>query len=120
MSLRLTALRFPLLLAWLTVGSLGCGAAAGPVPESDDVAVVAASGQSSPGCVPANGCAAGKYCAVTLGACSTRGACEDSPRVCPELVRPVCGCDGTSYDNECFAQQAGVSVDHLGSCPTGG
>jgi hypothetical protein len=111
------ALVLPIGLSWLV---LGCGAAAGPVSESDEVAVVSASGGGTPGCDPSSGCSTGQYCAIALGACSASGACEDSPRVCPELVKLVCGCDGATYDNACFAQQAGVSVDHMGACSTGG
>jgi len=105
--------------AGLVLFTQGCGAAAGPVSEHDDVVVVA-SGESVPGCVATTGCTAGRYCATAVAGCSETGSCEDSPRVCPELVRPVCGCDGATYDNECFAQQAGISVDHEGACLQGG
>lgn len=35
---------------------------------------------------------------------------------CPEIYRPVCGCDGFSYSNACEASRFGVSVDHEGTC----
>ncbi len=35
---------------------------------------------------------------------------------CPEIYRPVCGCDGFSYSNACEASRFGVSVDYEGTC----
>ena len=35
---------------------------------------------------------------------------------CPEIYRPVCGCDGFSYSNACEASRFGVSVDYDGTC----
>jgi hypothetical protein len=33
-----------------------------------------------------------------------------------ELI-PVCGCDGTSYTNTCWAAEAGQRIAHDGNCP---
>ncbi len=93
----------------------GCGAAAGPVSEGEEGGAAVATGESIAGCGLA-GCSAGNYCATSMGACATDGVCEATPRICPTIVKTVCGCDGATYDNECIAQRAGVSVDHLGSC----
>jgi hypothetical protein len=62
-------------------------------------------------------CPEGEYCATPRGMCSEIGECQPLGDIlCPENYDPVCGCDGTTYSNECFATAAGVSVDHCGAC----
>jgi hypothetical protein len=36
---------------------------------------------------------------------------------CAQVFLPVCGVDGQTYSNECFAALNGVTVDHDGACP---
>jgi hypothetical protein len=56
-------------------------------------------------------------CGVGMGTCVTKpgkGTCAGAPE------DPVCGCDGTSYSNPCFALLAGTSVMKGGMCPPPG
>ena len=39
-----------------------------------------------------------------------------SSKFCPEVWQPVCGKDGKTYGNKCFANIAGVEIIHKGSC----
>ena len=66
-------------------------------------------------------CDAGLFCQKKPGQCSIidiSGTCAKVPRFCPRIFRPVCGCDGKTYDNDCVAHKAGVSVAYVGSCCT--
>ena len=67
-------------------------------------------------------CAEGEFCsfeeATSCGSGDQMGTCQAKPDVCPQFISQVCGCDGTTYGNYCFAQEAGTSVAHQGACAT--
>ena len=79
---------------------------------------VATVGQCPTPCRDNAACGDGSYCAKPLGMCAEEGECQLRPRLCPLGGIPVCGCDGTTYDNACFAASAGVNAEQEGACGT--
>jgi cysteine-rich repeat protein len=64
-------------------------------------------------------CPDGEFCEFPPGTCDVAdggGTCTEVPRVCPDLHRPVCGCDGTTYGNDCERRAAAAQLAHHGPC----
>jgi hypothetical protein len=64
-------------------------------------------------------CNSALYCQLPAGQCSTAdvpGVCAKMPDFCMRVSRPVCGCNGKTYMNECEARKAKVAIDTSSAC----
>jgi hypothetical protein len=64
-------------------------------------------------------CSAGLWCeprSNSCGASDVRGTCVAVPQACTMDYRPVCGCNGQTYANDCARQAARVGKRHDGAC----
>jgi hypothetical protein len=64
-------------------------------------------------------CGAHEFCQLKTGVCFTpdmQGKCATRPDVCNKIFRPVCGCNGQTFGNDCERMMAGQSKRHNGKC----
>ena len=65
-------------------------------------------------CIDNSECPSEQYCKKDIGDCEGWGYCEEPDWFC--WVRPVCGCNGKTYDSNCGASDDFVNVAHSGAC----
>ena len=67
-------------------------------------------------------CPEGEYCKYPDDTCDWAdhfGVCTVIPTDCYSGGPDVCGCDDVTYENECYAEKASVSIEHDGACQGG-
>lgn len=67
-------------------------------------------------CTDNSQCRSTSFCSKSSG-CDSAGTCQPRPDICFDLESPVCGCDGKTYPNSCYAERNGVVVKQTGDCP---
>jgi hypothetical protein len=82
------------------------------------IAVLVAPAWAQYGCWDNYQCPFGYYCEKVDGNCDGLGTCSPRPELCFAVYLPVCGCDGMTYSNGCYAARAGVNVAYPGECGT--
>ncbi len=70
-------------------------------------------------CTNNSNCPLGAYCQKIFGNCLGQGECVQATEQCPDIWEPVCGCNGMTYSNECYAAASGINVEYAGECTTG-
>jgi len=64
-------------------------------------------------------CGPKEFCQLPTGVCFTPeaiGRCVRVPTICSMIFRPVCGCNGETYANDCLREHARVNKRHDGRC----
>ncbi len=69
------------------------------------------------GCQANMHCSAREFCDKEVGDCDGMGLCQPRPSGCVPSGPTVCGCDGVTYGDSCYAALADASIAHEGSCP---
>ena len=64
-------------------------------------------------------CNSALWCHLSAGQCKSAdaaGKCEKAPSFCMRVSKPVCGCNGKTYANDCERRRVKVQLDHEGAC----
>ena len=104
----------PLFIAYVCSLLGGCSAP----PDRGTPVVSSSSALAGADCTSAADCDATEYCATPEGTCGGTGTCTGRAIgvYCFDMWQPVCGCDGVTYANTCYAQKAGASLLSDGAC----
>jgi hypothetical protein len=109
-------MRGSFILAGVFVGAMAVLSSSGCVVDAGEEDPTGEEAQALRKCGGAHVCKADQYCARPFGECGGRGRCDPKPDKCLYIDEPVCGCDGVTYSNLCFAAMMGASAALEGSC----
>ncbi|HQI05565.1 MAG TPA: hypothetical protein PL195_09905 [bacterium] len=67
-------------------------------------------------CTKDEDCPENTFCDHFYDTCEGDGICKEKPLECQEYEFIVCGCDGNTHENMCYAQMSGTGIMHPGGC----